>query len=357
MGLITKMKTAIMTKQIDKRKATSSFDVVASDLFEIPEGADSSYNHSHYFSMHKLGSCESMFMRYARRGGDAPTEIWFTFRDKNGDVYYAQKDHYAKNEAIPVTLEIVEPGKKLKFTYKGDATKAEFNNGDCKAGAKSKKVKIDMVGEFTGISQVFEFSHHLPTAPIARAFAQEKWNKAFIAALKENHQSHCEQQGTISCTIKVDGTTHKFSDVSGLRDHSYGKRDWGYFDRHIWILGLMENGDLIHTSFTRYPAVKQISSGFYLSGGKPTAYIKSLQPMDTLPIVGKCPESVSYIAELDDGRTLTINTKREFEVQFDFQGNYTISEGISAFEIDGIKGRGITEFGFNPDKSRWTRGA
>ena len=357
MGIKNKIKKAIMTKQIDKRKAGSTFDIVASDTFEIPEGADASYNHSHYFSMHKLGSKESMFLRYARRGGDGKTEIWFTFRDKDGNVYYAEKDHYLKSEKCPVTLEIVEPGKLLKFTYKGDATLAEFNNGDAKATPKSKKVKVEMKGEFEGTSKLFEFSHHLPTEPLAHAFAKEKWTKAFIEALKENHQAHCEQQGLISCTIKIDGKIHEFNKVSSLRDHSYGKRDWGYFDRHIWILGLMENGDMFHTSFTRYPAVAQLSSGFYLRDGEPLAYVKRLQPMDTLPIVGKCPEELSYIVELDDGRTITVNTTREFEVQFDFQGNYTISEGVSTFEVDGIKGRGITEFGFNPDKSKWTRGA
>ncbi|MCL2540587.1 MAG: hypothetical protein FWE53_04145 [Firmicutes bacterium] len=356
MSLKFKLKKCIMKWQINKRIKTNPFDLNYAETYMIPEDADSSHNNSYYFSMHDPKTKESMFWRYARRGGDAKDEVWFVFRDAGGQVYFSENDHFDKGTKVPVSINVAEPGKKLTFTFSGWCYQADFNGGDCKPG-KKPKVKVEMQAEFHGLSQVFDFSRHLPADTMAVALAKEKWTKEFIAAIKENHQVHTEQQGTISATIKVDSETHRFSRINAFRDHSYGKRDWGYFDRHIWILGLMENGDMFHTSFVRYPAVTQINAGLYLKDGKPDGYVKNLPSMDSLPILGKCPPKASYEVELDNGRKFTIKFKREFEVKFDFQKQYTISEGVSEFEIDGLRGRGITEFGFNPDKTRWTKGA
>jgi hypothetical protein len=345
-----------MTHQIKKQAKAHPFDIEYSENYKIPEGADASHNNSFYFSMHNPKTRESMFWRFAQRGGDAPTEVWFVFADKAGKVYFAETDHFKKGEKLPVTMEIVKAGQQLKFSYKGNVYEGDFNNGDVIKGKKPKIVKIEMEGEFFGSSQLFDFSRHLPAHTMADALSREKWTKAFIASVRNNHQVHTEQQGTITATVKVDGQTHKFENMNAFRDHSYGKRDWGYFDRHIWILGLMENGDMFHTSFTRYPELTQLSSGFYLHEGKPAGFVKKLPSMDTLPVIGRCPDKVTYDIAIDNGKTIKVNFTREFEVQFDFGGKYTISEGVSTFEIDGLRGRGITEFGFNPDKSRWTRG-
>ena len=47
------------------------------------------------------------------------------------------------------------------------------------------------------------------------------------------HQTHYEQFGEISGTVKISGEEDKFIRIYGARDHSYGNiRDWTYFHRY-----------------------------------------------------------------------------------------------------------------------------
>jgi hypothetical protein len=65
------------------------------------------------------------------------------------------------------------------------------------------------------------------------------------------------------------------------------------------------------------------------------------------------PEAFTYQAALLDGRALTVSCCREEVFIFPFDnGAYTIYEGIGSFELDGVKGRGILEFGWNGDIAR-----
>ncbi len=48
-----------------------------------------------------------------------------------------------------------------------------------------------------------------------------------------------------------------------------------------------------------------------------------------------------------------VNCKREMVFEFPF-GGYTIYEGIGTFELNGKKGRGVLEFGYNDDPDRVT---
>jgi hypothetical protein len=47
----------------------------------------------------------------------------------------------------------------------------------------------------------------------------------------------------------------------------------------------------------------------------------------------------------------------DFVCPFSFaDGKFFVNEGVSEFTVNGVRGRGIAEFGFNADKNKWTRG-
>jgi hypothetical protein len=126
-------------------------------------------------------------------------------------------------------------------------------------------------------------------------------------------------------------------------------------DRHIWMIGLLENGDFFHNSLVRYPAVTELRTGFYKSGGK-TVCVKNCTSMVEIPVTGGVPSQFSYTVEYEDGRKNTVQCIPDLAIPFAFGGGtYIINEGISSFTVDGVKARGISEFGFNVDPSRWTR--
>lgn len=356
MGLKFSVKKAILSHSMNKRKKNAPFDVEHSDRFEIPPDADDFYNNSHYFSLHSKDSLQSLFVRFARRGGNAPTEVWFWFSDKEGNVYFGSKDHFDKSEKLPFTIEIVEAGKDIRFTYEGNVIRADKSpDGVCTKRSVSEELPAKLAATFFGKSDCFEFSRHMSTEPVARAFAREKWTRSFLDQLKENHQVHYEQEGCLNAELVIGKNSYSFEAERCFRDHSYGKRDWQYFNRYVWIYGMLDNGDVIQCNMVRYPVVKELQTGFYYSA-KTGKYVclRSCTSMDELETSGTCPKALDIRIEFEDGRTVALKTSRQFNTPFLFaDGNFLINEGVSKFDADGIKGRGITEFGFNSDKKLW----
>ena len=356
MGLIRSIKKKIIIGQMEKKKKANPFIIDYSDNYELPATAGNDINNSHYFSAHSMSGKECLFFRLAVRGGDAKDEVWLTYRDTDNNVYMAAADHISKSESLPARVECIEAGKTLRFYYNGTVKKAISKNDGYYPDEKAKPLNIILEAEFTGLTVPFEFSRHLSSEPMGRTLSQEKWTKAFLASLKEHHQVHYEQAGLVTATIILDGKKTLLEKIPTFRDHSYGKRDWDYFDRHLWLVGILENGDFIHTSLIRYPLLNQITAGFYQWDDK-TKSILSATKMDSIPTIGKVPDKFEFDATYIDGQTKHIKCKLDFACPYSFgSGQYTIYEGVSSFEVDGIKGRGITEFGFNKNKSRWFRG-
>lgn len=356
MSLIQNLKTRIIAGAMDKRKAANPFSDEYSDNYELPADADSSQNNSHYFSIHDLNSRESLYMRLALRGGDAPTESWFVYRNNSGEVFMPERDHIPKGESIPGEVKCLAGGKIMAFRYKGTLKRASLGEKGFTPDPRSEDIPVDLSAEFHAVTDSFEFSRHMATEPVARALAREKFTKEFRGALSEHHQVHYEQSGRVTGKMRLGDREIVLDNLPAFRDHSYGKRDWNYFDRYVWLVALLENGDFIHNSLIRYPAVTELQAGFYKSGGK-TVCVKKCTSMDELPLTGGVPGAFSYQVEYEDGTRRNVSCRLDFTVPFVFgNGTYYVNEGVSDFTVDGLAGRGITEFAFNADSSRWSRG-
>lgn len=359
MSLKYKLKVSIITSFINKSKKSNSFDENTAELFQLPEDADASMNNSYYFSAHDTNKKNSLIFRLGKRG-DGSHEVWFACRDDTG-ACRVNREQLLNVTDCPASVKCLEEGKKWKLAFNGKLAKV-FSGKDLsalttgrEAELKSPQETASFEGIFTATSEIFEFSRHMDTAPIARALSREKWSRSFLNSLKENHQVHYEQQGKIEGTLILNGRSFKIS-CSAMRDHSYGKRDWDYMDRHIWLMALLDNGDALNVNMVRYPAVSELQTGYFISEGKTTC-VDSVTSMDDLECNGHVPLAFQYTVKLSDGRTLLVSCKKELEFIFPFDdGKYTIFEGIGSFNLDnGIKGRGIIEFGFNGNVSRWSR--
>lgn len=362
MSLIDKLKVSIITSFIIKSKKNNPFDENEAELFQLPEDADRSMNNSYYFSAHDSCEKNSLIFRLGKRGGEF-CEVWFACGDDKGTYWVNEKQLY-KNTDCPVSIKCLEAGKKWEFAFKGNLIKTS-SNGNLKerhikesTDTKKQIIQASFKGIFTASTGIFEFSRHMDTAPIARALSKEKWSVNFLKSLKENHQVHYEQQGNIEGTLILDSRPPLKVSCAAMRDHSYGKRDWNYMDRHIWLMALLENGNALNVNMVRYPAVKDLQTGYFISEDR-TFCVDSVTSMDDLECSGHVPAEFQYTVMLTDGRILKVTCKKELEFIFPFDdGKYTIFEGIGNFMLDnGIKGRGIIEFGFNGDASRWSKKA
>lgn len=342
MGIMNRIKFSIMKNQIEKRKDKHPFNQDYAEYYRIPEGETNHPNNSFYFSLHDMAG-KSLLFRIAQRGDR--DELWFVWHDRENKTFY-NRDMLANAESS-AEVHCIESGKKWRFKFTGPLVEKEEE----KSG---KTYPVVFEGEFTATAPIFEFSRHMAAAPVARALAREKWDKDFVKNITENHQVHYEQSGHVTGKMILDGKEYSIN-MPAMRDHSFGKREWNYMDRHVWLTALMENGETLNVNMVRYPAVFELQTGYWEGKGG-FICIDKATPMDELSLSGQTPEIVDCHVQLCDGRKVVMHCEKEVEIIFPFDnGDYTIYEGIGRIDVDGIKGRGIIEFGYNKDRNRWTR--
>jgi hypothetical protein len=350
MSISLKLKELIVKRSIEKRKKKNPFDEISAESFQLPPEAGIDQNNSYYFSSHDIEG-NSLLFRLGKRGGGS-CEVWFALKENEGGIFVNDRQVFTSGQC-PASVECLENGLKWKFSFNGTMAKVSLDE-NLSANRQEKENEGSFEGIFTASSPVFEFSRHMDSGPISRALAKEKWSRNFFASLAQNHQVHYEQQGQISGEF-TNGSLSKQVNWPAMRDHSFGKRDWEYMDRHIWLMALLENGDALNVNMVRYPDINELQTGYFISGGK-TICVDRVTSMDEIECSGHVPLNFGYLVRLVNGQTFTVACKKELEYVFPFKdGAYTIFEGVGNFLIGGLKGRGILEFGFNSDNSRWNR--
>ncbi len=349
MGIKKTLKYAIIKKSIEKKKKKAPFDSEYSEHFTLPANADLSQNNSYYFSAHGLDG-ESLLFRQGNRGG-GNTEVWFAYKDKDGQSYVNTMQLYESNN--PTSVHCAKTEQLWQFSYNGLMALTDKDN-NLTSNPTNQVIETSFVGEFIANSPIFEFSRHMDSKPIARALSNEKWTEDFKTSVAHNHQVHYEQPGVVKGTLQL-GKKKIEINMPAMRDHSYGKRDWSYMDRHIWLMIILEGDEHLNINMVRYPALRQLQSG-YLKKGESTICIDSVTSMDDIPCNGIVPKQFKVEVIMADGTKLNVECTKEQEYIFPFaNGAYVINEGLGSFKIGEKKGRGILEFGFNGNKNRWTR--
>lgn len=337
MNIFYPLKKALILRNLEKRRRLNPFNTEKAELYTMSDSADDNQNNSYYFSCHSAHGT-SLLIRHAQRGMKH-IEVWFAYRNATGRAVISGKQLYPAG-AAPTAVRCIEPGKKWAFSYDGEAQELH--------GGQPVRVKLD--AEFDATGRIFEFGHDVDAGVMADAIAREKWTRAYFEELQANDQVHYEQPGRATGTLLLDGEEIAL-DLPAMRDHSFGKRDWGYMNRHFWLMALMEDGRQLNANMVSYPVLK-LMTGYYEDGGKVTGVAAASIREDVVK-PHEVPETFAFDAKLTDGRALCVKCRCEEVFPFPFaEGAYTIYEGVGAFELEGVKGRGILEFGWNGDVSR-----
>lgn len=337
MNILYPLKKVLILRSLEKRRSAHPFNAEMAEAYTIPQGADNSQNNSYYFSCHDTAGT-SLLIRHAQRGTKS-VEVWFAFRDAAGREFISGTQLFAAGEE-PTVVSCIEPGKRWTFSYDGEAKEL--------SGGRTVRAKLDMAFEATG--GIFEFGHDVDAGVMAEAIAREKWTRAYFAELQGNDQVHYEQPGRAAGTLSLDGEVIALN-LPAMRDHSFGKRDWGYMNKHFWLMALLEDGRQLNANMVSYPVLK-LMTGYYEDGGQVIG-VSAARILEDVVTPHEVPKAFTFEVRLTDGRTLSVACRCEAVFPFPFaDGAYTIYEGVGAFELDGIKGRGILEFGWNGDVSR-----
>ncbi|XP_072373988.1 rifampicin phosphotransferase-like isoform X2 [Scyliorhinus torazame] len=139
-------------------------------------------------------------------------------------------------------LEVLEPHQRWRIAFSGLLRRGLYRDKWTEEEGELLHVKFTFI--WTAFSSVFDFDTDLHPSAIAQAIAKEKWNKKFFENLKEynQQQTHYEQWGQYVGEIEIEGYERTELLLRGVRDHSYGIRNWTHMHRYVLILAHFENG-------------------------------------------------------------------------------------------------------------------
>lgn len=292
------------------------------------------FNDSSYFlGRGEDGSC--LLVRMAFRTSREP-ECWLTVSLAGTGTYSVEGLPGKPGEEFSLgELKFIckQPGKQWSIRF----------SGNLKQEGKDHKVSLEL--EFEGTKPIVNFKHISLPADIAPVIAKKKWTRSFLGSLKEIKKMHLEQAGRITGTVTIDGKIHEV-DWRSVRDHSWGTRAWETWERHIWLSGVLDNGEAFNLSMITYTFLGQLSAG-YITRDEQIDYLSALPAMDCFASNPLIPQKSSLVFHSRDGRqhTLEIEIPRFFGFAMD--GVYYIHEGLGNFTLDGIPGIGVAEFGLN----------
>ena len=323
-----------MTKRKKKREFTpEELESKHTDL------GRKSFNDSSYFA----GISKEGFTFVTRMSfrSDKPNENWMKLSIPGEGVWGFENREMPEGKGFkqgPLEYECLVPGEKWRIKYEGKLPQ----------GKKEGTVKIDV--EWTGAAPLVVFDKVGTTAlQVGKQIAREKWTRKFFEKLRELDQVHYEQAGTMKGTIVWKGKKHELEFV-GVRDHSWSTRNWEDWDRHFWMLGLLEDGRFFNFSLISYNFVKNLQAAFIWDKDRYKTIYK-IPSFDLLEFDSLMPKSFSFKVQEEEGgpqKELTVNMRAFFPFRMD--GVYYLRQAEAEFIYDGVKGVGIAEMGINLGK-------
>lgn len=271
---------------------------------------------------------------------DKPNENWMMVSIPGEGVWGFENQDLPEGEGfVQGNLKYIctEPGEKWDIKYKGTLPRAK------------EKADFMLDVSWQGIAPIVVFDK-VGTTPlqVGKRIAREKWNSAYFKKLRELDQVHYEQAGMMTGIFEWKGKKHQL-DFIGVRDHSWGVRNWEDWNRHFWLLGLLEDGRFFNFSLISYSFVRNLQAAFiYNYDHYKTIY--SIPNFDELRFDNLMPKSLSFDVQEDKHspkKKLSVNMLNFFP--FSMDDEYYLRQAEAEFEYDGVKGVGIAEMGINPN--------
>eukprot|EP01102_Stenamoeba_stenopodia_P009880 TRINITY_DN2929_c0_g1_i3.p1 TRINITY_DN2929_c0_g1~~TRINITY_DN2929_c0_g1_i3.p1 ORF type:complete len:473 (-),score=97.05 TRINITY_DN2929_c0_g1_i3:118-1449(-) len=365
------------------------------------------YNDSWYFQAAKRDSNDKQIdvvMRLGFREKKKYVETWFYMRhpEFGDDVlthpqtrYQLQEERSSQGDRVkvlrggPLTFECVQPFKTWRIRFEGELVRhkpyidylsaLQNTEGATKNSSNSNNNVLERFqahAEFLyaiDTEDPFNFDSQLDDWATARTLAREPWSLTFFSELNKRHQTHYEQNGVLSGTLKLtpklnnndnDSNNNKkvelinLEGLRGMRDHSFGSREWGYIHRWVALFGCLEDGSSFNLVLVRMPTLTRVVAGYYREGHRSgnTAAIPVVDARPELHQLGEkdnaVPARYSFEFKLQDGRWLSATCDTEHLHLFvlgDVTSNHAITrsllyEGLARYTINGVNGTGISEF-------------
>ncbi|MCK9219868.1 MAG: hypothetical protein M0P47_07450 [Bacteroidales bacterium] len=328
-----------VARQMVKRTKGRQLSVEFLEKKHVDQAQPYPNDSSYFYGGDKEGN--AFITRMAFREPKRANEFWFDFYIKDLGYFGLTASPGAEGNGFQqgtLQWEPVETGKIWRITFEGTVYDKE---------GKAHYCKTDLV--FTGEHPVYDFEKSSDHAVIADAIAAEKWTSEFFHNMKDTHQVHYEQTGTLQGFILVDDREVKINMI-GSRDHSFGSRNWHTWDRHYWMTGISDAG--IHWTVTtiKWQFLGRLVAGFITAPDGTTDAIVDCTDLETVSKDNLLPNHGFVEIKTRSGKMHQVEFWRKGEFQYLHDEKYRMKEGIGSYKFDGVDGLGMVEFGFHKDR-------
>jgi len=295
------------------------------------------FNDSSYFA----GVSSDGFVVITRLAfrADKPNENWFKIYIPGEGIWGFENMELPEREGFTqgeFSYTPIIPGKEWSIKYKGPVFQDD----------KKEEVSIDL--KWNSTVPIINFDKEGTSyEQVAHQIAMEKWNRQFFSKLKEIHKTHYEQAALLTGAIVWKGKKHTVN-LKGIRDHSFGSRTWNDWERHIWYLGLLEDGRFFNISIVDYDFIKDLKAGFIWDGKSSYLSHYKTPSFKDLNLTEPLPTEVSFgVIENKGDSEILIKTDMKRFFPFMMDDIYHIRQTMAKFNYDGVQGIGIAEMGIN----------
>jgi hypothetical protein len=288
--------------------------------------------------------------------GDAPQwsdSFYFGGGDGQGLAFYSRIGKRPNEETTEGAIGIWLPGQGFLLSFArtglGDEIKAGPVRFDCALPLVLWELRFD------GTGRLFERAEHVATrrdayetVEVAGSFRFTAWHAplSFRSGLSEAvAAAHYEQPGSIAGIIEVGDRRRAFTG-SGMRDHSWGVRDWQSVPYWRWFGTIADPDNFLVLNNVGMRGGGETAGGFMMRDGlvAPIADCETETELD--PELG-CQRTFVARARDSEGRRTKL-TGRAVEVAPLRQrrdGRLTlVNEGLTEYDWDGRRTFGISEY-------------
>lgn len=241
-------------------------------------------------------------------------------------------------------FECLEPMRRWKINFNGILRKGLRKKRDGNKADEMVHVKFSFIWE--AFTEKFDFDTDMSDWLLADALAREMWSNEFWSRLKSIHQTHYEQFGETRGELQIEGNQKLKIMIRGLRDHTYGIRDWSTFHRYIVHIGHLQDGTVFHVSNVSIPLTTSfLRCGFMVMPcGRNHPVTWTDLDLSAIGEDGDLPDYYEFSFTAGDKThhvCVDIEHRPHYYMQED--GCSQVQEGMCKFTVNGVKGQGITE--------------
>ena len=314
------------------------------DDYMHPIEAASNFNESMYFNVFDQTNRIGGWFRLANRPNEGKGEMTCCIYLPDGRIgFMFRRPERHDNDALDgggMTFTVVEPHKRLDVSYRGTLcllSNPQEMADPAQAFKNNPVIESEITLSFVGVSPMFGGEPvNADGSPI-----EQKAEESFA-------RGHTEQHTRGKGTIRVGDETFAI-DGLGLRDHSWGPRFWQAVYWYRWLPMNFTDDFAMMVSITCRPGEAPRAGGMVLRDQE-YVMIRDAR-IETVYNEHQCQETFKVWAKTDEreyevtGKVMSLIPLRNRRRTPEGEDLLTrITEGMTEYECDGIKGYGLSEY-------------